>query len=167
VVGRAAELEVEARELATTFLGVVVADHESLLIQIGDGAIVFRCANTDDFAAAFWPQTIEYANTTYFLTDPKFEAHANFRHECSQVIDIALFTDGLERLALRFSDQTVHDPFLVPMFARLSATSCVEELFEPLRGFLSSDAVNERTDDDRTLILATRGGDAGLSDGTD
>ena len=42
-----------------------------------------------------------------------------------------------------------------PMFASLRQAASPEELEGPLRQFLDSRPVNDRTDDDKTLMLAT------------
>jgi hypothetical protein len=49
-----------------------------------------------------------------------------------------------------------HRPFFEPLFARLRGTVSGDELNEPLRQFLASPRVAQRSDDDKTLILATR-----------
>ena len=71
---------------------------------------------------------------------------------------MALLTDGLQGLALRFDTREAHGPFFEPMFARLRAEGEgePESLREELRAFLGSAPVNQRTDDDKTLVLATR-----------
>ena len=68
---------------------------------------------------------------------------------------MALFTDGLQTLALDYT-RAAHSPFFAPMFAALSSETEPGGLLGPLSAFLESPAVNERTDDDKTLILATR-----------
>ena len=58
----------------------------------------------------------------------------------------------------RFDQQTSHLPFFDPMLKVLRQTNpdhC-EVLNDQLVHFLSSSAINERTDDDKTLVLATR-----------
>jgi hypothetical protein len=69
---------------------------------------------------------------------------------------IAVFSDGLQRLALNMAANTAHDPFFTPFFTVLSAaTAAQEELLQTeLAQFLQSPAVNERTDDDKSLVLA-------------
>jgi hypothetical protein len=71
---------------------------------------------------------------------------------------VALLTDGLQGLALRFSTREAHGPFFEPMFARLRREREGEPkgLGKELRAFLGSAPVNQRTDDDKTLVLATR-----------
>jgi hypothetical protein len=65
-------------------------------------------------------------------------------------------TDGIERIALKFDSQTPHTPFFDPLFRALKSAADVESLSEGLRGFLGSDSVQHRSDDDKTLILAAR-----------
>ena len=151
---RANALRVEIRELASTFLAAVIGESTALFIQIGDGAIVVR--NGDDYRPVFWPQSGEFANTTNFLTDDRFAERVEWNRLSERVDELAVFSDGLERLVLRFADRSVHRPFLEPFFAALRQAENSEEYFEPLRLFLGSPKVNERTDDDKTLILATR-----------
>lgn len=151
---RANELEVPVRELATTLLGVVVADGTSVFAQIGDGAIVVL--DGDDYRVVHWPQSGEYANTTNFLSNDDFIDCIAYSQVDERVEEVAVFTDGLERLVLQFAEQEVYSPFLLPMLTQLRLSEDGQEFFEPLRKFLDSAAINERTDDDKTLILATR-----------
>ena len=125
-----------------------------MFAQIGDGAIVISSCET--YETVFHPQSGEYLNTTNFLTDVDFEKKLEIRVVNARVSDVALFTDGLERLALRMSDCTPHEPFFRPMFDSLRTADNADDLREPLHQFLNSDPVNERTDDDKTLVLATR-----------
>ena len=67
-----------------------------------------------------------------------------------------MFTDGLQRLALDFAGHTPHHGFFGPLFEQLRAVNDSESLVEPFRCFLDSDRVNQRTDDDKTLVLAVR-----------
>lgn len=152
--------EVSTRELACTLLGTVVGPTRAMYFQIGDGAIVAR--HDGALAPVFWPESGEYANMTYFVTDATASEH--LRVENREATDeIALFTDGLQRLALVFATETAHEPFFEPMFKilRVSQDDRTDELCAALGRFLGSDAINERTDDDKTLILATRRSGAG------
>ncbi len=80
-----------------------------------------------------------------------------------RVEELALFTDGLERLALDFATNTAFPGFFEPMFKPLKITNAgrQRELSRELRTFLDSPRVIERTDDDKTLILARRIASAG------
>ena len=154
IVEKAEEFETTIRQMATTLLGCIIASGESLFVQIGDGAMVFR--SEDNFECAFWPHTGEYANMTNFLTSDDFAEKFEWKIVNEQINEFVGFTDGLERLVLKFEDQSVHEPAIVPMLDAIRRSDTGEEFFEPLRGFLNSDSVNERTDDDKTLVLATR-----------
>jgi len=148
------ELKTELRDLACTFLGAIVTPEKAVFCQIGDGAIV--AAENGSLRTVFWPQSGEFANTTFFLTDEQFDQHVQLDEWQCDVDELAVFTDGLERLILRFAEKAVHSPFLAPMFEQLRETEDGVDLSEPLRRFLDSDAVNARTDDDKTLVMATR-----------
>ncbi|MCA9241884.1 MAG: hypothetical protein KDA37_16855, partial [Planctomycetales bacterium] len=68
--------------------------------------------------------------------------------------EVALFTDGLERLALKFEGQTAHAPFFAPLFQAVRDTRDSQGLNEELSRFLKSEHVQNRSDDDKTVILA-------------
>jgi hypothetical protein len=144
----------EARDYACTLLTAVLGEEEAIFAQIGDGAIVYR--GGDGYQTAIWPQSGEEAGTTYFLTGEGFEEQLTVYSPAGKVVEVALFTDGLQPLALHYASRTVHGPFFDPMFEALRLSSDPASLEGPLRDFLSSEQVNERTDDDKTLVLATR-----------
>jgi hypothetical protein len=154
LISKSGELGIELREMACTLLLAVIGATQGLVAQVGDGAIVV--AADEEYEVAFWPQSGEYANTTNFITGANFAEALEVRVIEKRISEVALFSDGLERLALRFADRSVHAPFLRPMFDSLRNAVNPDSLFAPLRQFLDSPAVNERTDDDKTLILATR-----------
>jgi len=153
LIAKANEIEVAPRELACTLLVAVASAGATACAQIGDGAIVIP--DNTDYSTVFWPDNGEYANTTFFLTDPAFETHLVSR-VLRGVEALAMLTDGLQRLALDFRDRRPHAPFFGPFFNALRMADSADELVLPLRGFLNSAAVNERTEDDKTLLIATR-----------
>ena len=178
---------VEPRELASTLLVVVVGPDGGSALQIGDGVIVVsdggngwgwvfwpqrgEYANqisnpnrdTTRFRWIFWPQRGEYANTTYFLTDTDALERLRVAPRLGKVTDIALMTDGLESLALRYASTAVYGPFLRGMFrpildageASVNKDREIKHLSASLDRFLSSDRVRSRTDDDVSLVLAS------------
>jgi hypothetical protein len=143
---------VATRELACTLLAAVLDTECAVLSQIGDGAIIYR--DGGGYQIAFWPQSGEYANTTNFLTDGAFEDHVLVRLVAPGPDGIALLTDGLQPLALHYATQTAHAPFFDPMLDALRLEMDPDRLRDPLNQFLASRAVCERTDDDKTLVLA-------------
>jgi hypothetical protein len=152
---RAAQLGVTPRDLACTLVGAIVSETSAAFVQVGDGGIVIR-EHTDTLKPVFWPESGEYINTTFFITGPNLADRVQFSASSRNVRDIALFTDGLQMLCLKYADRMVHEPFFRPMFHALRASAEGLALTPQLESFLNSGPINTRTDDDKTLILATR-----------
>ena len=111
-----------------------------------------------------WPQHGEYANTTLFVTDAVARAAFEFCAHPHVVDEVAVFTDGIESLVLHFATKSVHSVFFDTMFApvrRLAAAGIDRALSDRLAEYLDSPPVCERTDDDKTLLLASRAGPHG------
>lgn len=146
---------VVTREFACTLLLAAVGERSSLYLQIGDGAIVVKSQNLR--RVIFWPDAGEYANQTYFITEDDAESHLKIVVDSFGVTEVAVFTDGLQRLALRYSEKLPHESFFAPLFRYLrDLKDNPNELYESLLDWLDSEPVNSRTDDDKTLILAAR-----------
>jgi hypothetical protein len=159
----AAEECCHPRDYACTFLGAVIGPDCAVFMQIGDGAIVVD--HTDGHAWVFWPQHGEFANSTFFVTmDDAAEILQFDRRDASDghgpVRELAMFSDGLERLILNMTARTVHSPSLRPILGWLESTppSCTGLPSGVLAAYLDSANVNRRTDDDKTLVMATRAG---------
>lgn len=140
------------RDFATTLQLVIITTHSLGAVQIGDGAVVIQRAN-NEIEAVTWPDHGEYVNQTSFITDEDYLAQAQYRSIPSHEVQaIALFTDGLERLALELNEKKPYEPFFTPIF-RFAADSNSTQ--EDLVVYLESDPICERTDDDKTLVVAT------------
>lgn len=145
------------RDFACTLLGAMVASHAALFLQIGDGAII-RLAD-EQYQPVFWPQSGQYVNETRFITDSDALSYLECAVLDDAVMEIALLTDGLQMLALDYPQRRAHAPFFRPLFQQLRTYPGMESselLLSALTHFLGSPAVNQRTHDDKTLILATR-----------
>ncbi|HEY1189928.1 MAG TPA: PP2C family serine/threonine-protein phosphatase [Gemmata sp.] len=153
---RAGALGVRPRELACTALVALIGPESAAFAQVGDGALVFSTEHGAGYQVMFWPDLAEYANVTDFLTDARFETALRVEFVAEPVLELAVLTDGLQRLALDFATRTPHPAFFAPLFRQLRSGTDTEALYEPFRQFLNSPRVNERTDDDKTLVLAAR-----------
>jgi hypothetical protein len=158
LIAEAETRSVEVRQLACTLLLAVVGADQSLFAQIGDGAIVTLDSATEyaKVQPVFWPQNGEYANTTYFVTDARFDELALFEHRPSSSDGVAVFTDGIQILAIDYASKSAHGPFFEPFLRQLRETSEPWSLDIPFRQFLNSKSVNERIDDDKTLVIAVK-----------
>ncbi len=154
VLEEAATQGVVPRRLACTLLVAIVGDGWATFAQIGDGVIVFN--GDAGYELAFWPDNGEYANTTRFLTDDDYRKHLRIEVVTRQVSELAVMTDGLQMLALDFKGARVHDRFFEPLFRTVRNNANEEALRTSLLEFMDSKRVNERTDDDKTLLLAVR-----------
>jgi len=159
---RADAADLSAREFACTVLGAVVGEHRAAFFQIGDGAIVVsNRAEPDDYGWVFWPQHGEFANQTNFVTQDNALDVFEFELEDRCIDEIAVFTDGIERLVLDLQDKTAHAPFFRTLFGWLVKTDPATADAEipnsqVIKQYLASKPVNDRTDDDKTLVLASR-----------
>lgn len=151
------------RDLATTALLAVGDGDRTLILHVGDGAIVGRCGQTGTWSALSWPTHGTYAGTTAFLTDEGDEGVRTLVEE--RPLDaICLFSDGLERLVLDFASGEPHPPFFHMIAAPLDALAADPKaakgrhkgLSDALRRYLQSDGVAERGDDDKALVVAVR-----------
>jgi hypothetical protein len=142
------------REFACTLLGAVVGPESSTFFQIGDGAIVV--SNEDEYRWIFWPASGEYENSTFFATEANAPEHLQHAYVEQPIDDLALFSDGLQRLVLDFRHRTAPAPFFRSMLSWIRSADREEPVSDRLSEHLSSSLINDRTDDDKTLILATR-----------
>lgn len=152
----AARRDTEARQFACTLVAVFAMNDSTLILHIGDGAAVLRQGG--DWVSPSWPANGEYASTTYFVTEEPMPQLRITRLD--QPVDaVAVFTDGIERLTLNFAEERPHAPFFDAMFQPIFRSEAAGKniaLTVSLGRYLNSAAVNERTDDDKTLVLAAR-----------
>lgn len=154
IFDNAAMLGNTPRDLACTYLCVLVAQNETLIMQIGDGGIVIDLG--DGYEMPIIPMSGEYANTTHFITDGDAIQRLETRVYRNTARKIAVFTDGIQRLAINFATNTVHEPFFKPFFQVMETVEAGpnKQLHNALITFLESKNVNERTYDDKTMALA-------------
>ncbi len=146
--------EVDLNALATTLLLAVATSTATAVIQVGDGAIVVGDADGGARALTF-PLHGEYANTTVFLTGPDaLEAVQFGLHPPAAYL--ALFSDGLQRIALDMATGMPFAPFFLPLFRFVANEPDADAAQAQLMEFLSSPRVQERSDDDITLALAAQ-----------
>lgn len=149
---KAIEIGVEPSDLASTLILVVANRTFVAAAQIGDGAVVVK-DQEENLTALTTPMNGEFANETILMgcgspVDVQYKSLAKFRLK-----SVAVFTDGLQRLALRMPQGIPHEPFFMPLFERLQRLS-EPEMEKMLNEFLNSPRLEARTDDDKTLITA-------------
>lgn len=146
------------RDYACTLLAAIIGEKHAAYVQIGDGAIVVSNGPDDGWSYVFWPQHGEHANATNFIVSPNALDVLEFELG-SRITEIGIFSDGIERMVLHDATRTVHENFFKKMMPPVRASEvdgCDEKLSAALEQYLASPPVCARTDDDKTLILATR-----------
>ncbi len=147
----------EMREYATTLVGAVVGKTSAVFYQVGDGGAVFSTSGKpESYRFSIAPTESEYVNMTEFLTDEAAANNLRFVRIEAAIEDLILFSDGIFAVAVDYQTGRPHEPFLMPMIAPLRNGSAGEDLNEKLEKFLASPKLNEKTDDDKTIILASR-----------
>lgn len=156
----AAEEELRLQDFAATLIVVVAETDYVAFFQIGDGAIVVSpYGDREQYSLVFHPQQGEYANSTRFVTDSDAETSFEFNARCGRDIEeLALFSDGIQRMVLEYPECVPFSPFFQAAFGPLRAEASGRSLTlsRALEAFLASPRVCERTDDDTSLVLATR-----------
>lgn len=148
--------DIDTREFATTLQIVLLGPSAYCYGRIGDGGGVGRLRG-DLIPLAPAPGNV-YANETTFLTSPGSEPEVFF--ETERLSDCAVFTDGIQHLAMQLSQWKPYDPFFGPLFDFLRMNADAAEAEENLDAYLHTEKFNARTDDDRTLVISVWTGDA-------
>jgi hypothetical protein len=156
------------RDFACTLVGSIISPSAAAFFQIGDGAVVYSAGTSGPYSLGFWPDRGEYENTTYFATQADFLDQLRFLLIEDHVPEVALLSDGLQRLALDYQTQSPHQQFFSAFFPAIKKTpaSGLARLQQQLCEYLDSPRINERTDDDKTLVLAVCPNSEQQSEGT-
>jgi hypothetical protein len=148
------------KDYACTFLAAIVSPNQGHFAQIGDGGIVVSDIEApNEYMWIFWPQKGQYFNTTNFVTDNDFQKNLQFDGTDKMLRDIALFSDGIENIAFKYETNEAYGPFFRGLFGALRINPDHENFDNEVARFLGSEKVNERTDDDKTLIIVSLIGD--------
>ena len=151
-----AEIEQQPlRAYAATLILLVATADRLAVAQLGDGAVVAG-ESPDKLFLVNLPQRGEYANETYFLTqEDALELVQVSVHE-KAVNYLAVMSDGLTRLAMQLPAHEPYLPFFQPLFAFATHAAEEQQAAAHLLEFLTSERVCDRTDDDKSLVLAVR-----------
>jgi Protein phosphatase 2C len=155
-IARSAErLRLRRNAFAATLVCALSDGKNTVVAHIGDGAAVVH-AKDGEWSALSWPAHGRYVSMTYFITDDPLPKLRITRSDI-EIDAMALFSDGIERLVLKFESHSAHKPFFESFIAPVrngTTEGLNQKLSLMLRDYLASPGVNARTDDDKTLILA-------------
>jgi serine/threonine protein phosphatase PrpC len=149
--------QISMRELASTLILAVATPDQVACAQVGDGAAV-AMDREGRLLALSAPQNGESMDQTTFLVSPDAMEKVQTSVWRGEAAHLALFSDGLQMLALKMPAGTPHEPFFAPLFRFAASAEEDAAAVGELETFLRSPRVTERTDDDLTLVIATREG---------
>ena len=149
------------RDYHTTLLGIIANHNGAAMTRIGDGGIVVRrrpdAGLPPAWETALPPQQGEYANSTWYITQDNPEHRLDVKTYCPGSVDaVAMFTDGLQNLCLVRETEQPFTGFFDRFTRWQTQPASSLERYQELRRFLTSRRVQDRTDDDCTLLLARR-----------
>jgi hypothetical protein len=159
LIDRARDDGNDPKDYSCTLIAAIIGPHAAVFAQIGDGAVVVSHGEADGWSWVFWPQHGEYANQTTFVLSENALAALEFSLAPRRIDEFAMFSDGIERMVLHAATRTVNDAFFEQMFIPVRASKARgidQQLSEKLKKYLGSAAVNARTNDDKSLLIATR-----------
>ena len=152
VAKRAAREGHPLRDYACTLLCGMTDGDAGLFAQVGDGVIVVE--RHGQLEPVTWPQNGMYANVTRFITEADHQSQAYKIFLDGPITAVAATTDGLQDFVLDRRRREVYGPFVAPLLRRVRERPG-QGVRDDLHRFLDSPFINECTDDDKTLVLAT------------
>lgn len=142
-------------DLACTLIAFVATPEVFYALQVGDGFIVTRSADSK-YVLTFRPDHGEYFNETTFITSKDAIEHLQCHVDNTTIRFICASSDALEIHCIKFSDWTPYEPFFSVLEEYAITMPEPAQARDDLVEFLSRDNINQRTSDDKTLILSVQ-----------
>ena len=99
-----------------TLILVAWLDDQVAAIQVGDGAVIVESTGACKMLTI--PQRGQYANETYFVTEPHCEK-TQFTNQATGITALALFTDGIQKSAVDFRNRKANEDFIPQAIAMM------------------------------------------------
>jgi len=142
-------------ELACTLLAFVATPKWLAAMQIGDGLIVVRPKDQEEYQLLFKPDKGEFTNITTSVTSAEAKQEMLFDVWNFSAYFICAATDGIERISLEIQNWSPFDKFFLGLEkAMLSSETDLSSKGEEIEDFLNGEKINSETDD-KTLLLYT------------
>jgi hypothetical protein len=138
------------RSLACTLIVVAIHRDSVGIAQIGDGAVIVQ---GDDLVLASGPGDAEYVEEVSPLTGESWQDEVRIAAH-SGVRALAVFTDGVQRAALRPVAKDPHPQFFQPIFEHVRRVGDPMAAAPDLAALLAGAKLSEHSDDDKTLVIA-------------
>jgi hypothetical protein len=148
-------MQVLTQDFACTCIVTVLQSDRLIVAQIGDGAVVANFNGQLNCLSAAPDR--EYVNETTFMTSARAMEELHVREEqIANLLGLAIMTDGVQHLAIRYPANEPYDRFFQPLFDHAVRNTQLPEAERDreLTEFLDTPVINAETDDDKTLLIA-------------
>lgn len=142
-------------DLACTLIAFAASPQFFFAVQVGDGFIVTR-SESSNYVLLFNPDHGEYYNETTFITSKDAIDNLQCYYKYKAIRLICASSDALEIHCLKLSNWTPHEPFFSVLEEYAISMPEPKQAEEDLIEFLSRESINQRTSDDKTLILSVQ-----------
>ncbi|MDY0294803.1 MAG: PP2C family serine/threonine-protein phosphatase [Acholeplasmataceae bacterium] len=144
--------ELTIKDLNATLLVFVSLGHRQFYGQVGDCSMIGK--KDDTYTVLVEQQRGEYANATYSICDLISVENGIYKKLEDVYPMVALMSDGIESISISLRDKVVSHLFYDPFFnAFMHPNFQQEHVTDALKRFLSSERINKKTDDDKTLLF--------------
>lgn len=148
-------------DLNCTLLAFIATPKKIISMQVGDGLVIVRHGTSENYQLIFQPDEGEnYGETTFLTSKNLYDSLQTNYQEIDQPIFVFLSTDGIQRIAAKYEvfesgriEWIPFTPFLKNLEEHIKFEVDLHEAEKKLVDFLESEKVNDKTDDDKTILM--------------
>lgn len=142
------------KDLNCTLLAFVATPEWLAAMQVGDGLIVVRPKGRD-YQLLFMPDKGEFCNETTSVTSSHALEEMEVCVKSGSYEFICAATDGIENISLvKPENWRPFEGFFKPLEEQIMlSTNSIAHKKKEIEDFLNSEQINQKTDDDKTLLL--------------
>ncbi len=135
-------------EYATTLLAGIITPTSISTMLVGDGGIVIK--HGDGFTTITNRPPGSYTNVVIPITSDEYKSATKIHSfPADAITGIALFSDGVESIAIQRPQEEAVPGLFDTLFTHHPSRIGITD-------WLTSERVNKRTDDDKTIVIATK-----------
>jgi serine/threonine protein phosphatase PrpC len=148
-------------DLNCTLLAFIATPDMIVSMQIGDGLIIIHHGTSQKYQLIFQPDEGEnYGETTFLTSKNAYSSLQTNYQEISQPLFVFLSTDGIQRIAAKYEVSESGEiewrpfiPFIESLEEHIKSAVNLYDAENKLVDFLESEKVNNKTDDDKTVLM--------------
>lgn len=172
IEAEAKQVGTSAQQFGTTLLAAAATRERAIMMQIGDGFIVYATAppsiaastaapmtdgpaSGSPFTLAFTPARGEFAGEVTWITSSSWDSDFHFRYLPGPFDFLCLSSDGLEKVAIVQLGQVPHRGYFEFMRTQMGVQAQTKAGMDGLLAtVLLNPELDTRTDDDKSIVLA-------------